>query len=473
MNPFLNPITSIPFLKNYFTIPRQLHKRNPKYIRKLRNKSFRKIVKYAYTIPIYNKKYKKAGLHPNDIRGIEDISKLPFITKKDFIESFPEGIKPANYDTKNAKVVSTSGSTGKPVSFYIDFPTLSTSVCFGMVREGVYFGYNWSKMKLVSLGNFSKGKADQVFDEILTSKSKPFRNSNNYLTLNAFDEMKAIIKKLDEFKPDYIVTYPVTLQELAYFKKKGYGKNIRPKIMVSSGYVLDEYTRSYVEDAFDCPLINGYTSAEGMSDISIECLEKTWHINYDAFHIEAIDEENNIVAPGEKGHVVMTRLFGKATPFIRYTGMDDWVTVIPEYKCDCGLCTPILKNGVEGRSSTSVVLPNGQVIPSASFAIITLILKDLKTYKVKQFQIIQHKIDKIDILLVIDEDLRDKPPSVDFIIKKIKEAYEKRCGPDVDINVKEVKELKSPKGKPLPLVVSKIKPEEGFKRMEELSFSKK
>jgi len=472
MNPFLNPITLIPFLKNYFTIPAQLHKKNPEYIKKYRDKSFKKIVKYAYTIPVYHRKYKKAGVHPNDIRGIEDIGKLPFITKKDFIENFPEGLRPVNYDIKNARVVSTSGSTGKPVSFYIDFPTLSESVCFGTVREGIYFGYKWRKMKLVSLGNFSRGKADHVFEELLSSKSKPFRNSNNYLTMNAFDEPKVIIKKLDEFKPDYIITYPVTLQELAYFKKKGYGKNIKPKVLVSSGYVLDEYTRSYVEDAFDCNVVNDYTSAEGFSDISIECLEKTWHINYDAFHIEAIDEENNIVSPGKKGHVVMTRLFGRATPFIRYTGMDDWVTIISEYECSCGIKTPILKNGIEGRQSTSIVLPNGHVIPSASFAIVSLILRDLKTFKVTQFQIIQKKIDDVDILLVIDENLRDVGPSVESIFKKIKDGYEESFGSDIKFNVKEVDKIKSPKGKPLPLVISKIKPEEGFKITEKKSLEK-
>jgi phenylacetate-coenzyme A ligase PaaK-like adenylate-forming protein len=209
-----------------------------------------------------------------------------------------------------------------------------------------------------------------------------------------------------------------------------------------------------------------------MADIAFECHNNVWHLNYDYFHIEAVDEEMNVVPPNKKGHVVMTRLFGKGTPLIRYTGLDDWVTITPEYKCECGLCTPILKNGVEGRQSTSVVLTNGRVIPAASFEIVSLILKDLKTFKVTQFQIIQNKIDEIDILLVIDDELRDKPPSIDVMFKKIKEVYEERFGSDIEFNIKEVKEIKSPKGKPLPLVISKIKPEEGFKKTEESSFKK-
>lgn len=471
MNPFLNPITGLPFLKNYLFDPGRLKRQRPEQIKKYRNKAFRKVLNYAYTVPVYHKKYKKAGIHPSDIKSIGDIAKLPFISKKDIMDNFPEGIIPKGYNEISSGVVSTSGSTGKPISFYVDFATLSKAFCL-FARQGITYGYNWRKINIVSLGNFSQGKSDQVFDEHLISHSKTFRNSDKYLKLNAFDDTKEIIEKLNKFKPDYIMSYPVTFQQLAYFKKNGYANNINPIILLSSGYVLDEYTRSYVEDAFRCRLLNTYTAAESMADIAFECHNNVWHLNYDYFHIEAVDEEMNVVPPNKKGHVVMTRLFGKGTPLIRYTGLDDWVTITPEYKCECGLCTPILKNGVEGRQSTSVVLTNGRVIPAASFEIVSLILKDLKTFKVTQFQIIQNKIDEIDILLVIDDKLRDKPPSIDVIFKKIKEVYEERFGSDIEFNIKEVKEIKSPKGKPLPLVISKIKPEEGFKKTEESSFKK-
>ena len=271
-----------------------------------------------------------------------------------------------------------------------------------------------------------------------------------------------IIDTLNNFQPDYILSYPITFQQLAYFKKKGFADKLNPKIMLSSGYVLDEYTRSYVEDAFKSPLLNTYTAAESMSDIAFECPCKTWHINYDFYHVEAIDDENQIVGPEEQGHLVLTRLFGKGTPFIRYTGMDDWVKIIPDFECSCGLRTPVFKDGVEGRRSTSVILPDGRVFPSASFAILSVALNDLKTFKVTQFQIIQKNIDTIEILLVIDDKLRDIGPSVDSIFQKIAEVYQKKVGPGVTIKIKEVPNIKSPPGKPAPLVISNVKPEDVF-----------
>jgi len=459
MNPFLNPVTGLPFIKNFILDPGRLRRLNHKQMERYRDKVLRKAVKYAYTVPLYHKKYKKAGVHPDDIRGIKDITKLPFVTKKDLVENFPDGVIPVNYNKDNAYVASTSGSTGKPVSIYTDFSTMAKA--FGTtVRNLQIYKLNWRKTRFVNIGTYLPGRIDMALEEGFYSELRAIFSSNRYLRINAFEPIKEIIKKLDTFKPDIIYTYPVTFQHLAFLKKKGYGKNIKPKLLVSGGYVLDEYTRNYAEEAFGCKMLNIYPSVESCADVAFECMHGTWHIQWDFFHVEAIDKNMELVSPGERGHIVITRMFGRGTPIIRYTGMDDWVTLSPIYKCNCGLCTPVIEGGVEGRIGTSVVLPDGRVFPSASFAIVSLVLKDLKTHKVKQFQIVQTKIDEIEILLVIDDDLRDVAPSVDLIFKKIKEAYEKKVGPDVKITVKEIKEIKSPPNKPAPLVVSRLKPED-------------
>jgi len=465
MNPFLNPVTGVPFLISYLYDPSRLQRSSKEQLKSYRDKVFRRIVRYAFSVPVYHTLYKKAGVYPQDIKHIEDIQKLPFISKKELITSFPEGVVPKGYDKTRASVVSTSGSTGKPVSLYVDFPTLSKAMCL-FFRQGYTYDFNWRHSRFVSLGNFSQGKADQVFEKDLMSQTHLFRRSNSYISMNAFSPMKDIINKLDEFRPDIMLSYPITFQQLAYLKKKGYGTHIKPKLITVGGYVLDEYTRSYVEDAFGCPMVNIYSSAESCSDVAFECLEKTWHVNYDFFHVEAVDDSMELVADGEPGHIILTRMFGRGTPIIRYTGMDDWVTLDSTYECPCGLQTPVMKAGVEGRRSTSVVLPDGRIFPSASFAIVSLVLKDLNTFKVKQFQIIQHKLDVIDIILVIDDDLRDVGPSVDIVFSKIEEAYRRLVGPQVTITVKEVNEIKAPPGKPLPLVISKIKMEDALKLID-------
>jgi phenylacetate-coenzyme A ligase PaaK-like adenylate-forming protein len=465
MNPFFNPFTGLPFLKNYLFEPSRLKRYDHKKMKKYRDKAFRKIVRYAYDVPLYHKKYKLAGIKPEDIKCIGDIVKLPYITKKDLVENFPDGIIPIDYNKNAGNVASTSGSSGKPVYIYVDFPTMSRGLMLS-VRQGIYYNYNLRKVKIASLGTYFQGRIDQVYDDAILSKTQVFRRSNNFLSMNAFEPIKDIVKKLDDFKPDILLAYPVTLQHISYFKKKGYCDNLKPKLLQVGGYSIDEYTRNYIEDAFGCKVVNLYQSVESCGDIATECLKGTWHINYDFYNVEVIDENMKIVSSGEKGHMVLTRLFGRGTPIIRYTGMDDWVTLVPEFDCSCGLSTPILKNGVEGRISARVILPDGRVYPAASFELVSLVLNDLKTFKVTQFQTIQNKIDEIEIHLVIDNDIRDVGPSVDFIFNKVKEIYNKKCGPNVKIIVKEVKEIESPKNKPSPLVISKVKLEDGFKILE-------
>ena len=153
MNPFLNPITAIPFIKNFIVDPGRLQRLNPKKMEKYRDKALRKSIKYALTVQLYQKKYQDKGIHENNIKGIKDIVNLPFISKNDIIEHFPDDIVPKGYNKDKAQVVCTSGSTGKPVSFYIDFPTVSGTI--GMsIRELRFLNLHWRKSRIAHVGAF-------------------------------------------------------------------------------------------------------------------------------------------------------------------------------------------------------------------------------------------------------------------------------------------------------------------------------
>lgn len=312
MNPFLNPLTGIPFLKHFIFDAGRLYRMNPKQLEKYRDKALRKIVKYAYSAPIYHKKYKEAGIHPEDIKGIKDIKKLPFITKKDLVDNFPDGIIPQNYKKDKAFVVSTGGSTGKPVYFFLDFSVYSEGIGAAL-RSVRAYELNWRKSRYANIGSFMPNRADDVADRAFFSQARFVYSSKNHITLNAFEPIKEIMRKLDEFKPDVILSYPVTYQHLAYLKSKGHGKNVKPKVLLVSGYLLDEYTRKYVEDAFGCKMYNGYGAAEASSEASIafECRQKTWHINHDFYHVETINENMELVENGKIGHIVVTRFLEK------------------------------------------------------------------------------------------------------------------------------------------------------------------
>lgn len=467
MHPLLNPAISLPFLKNYLADPGRIQRLSPEQLQRYRNRALRNIISYASTVPLYDDAYKKTHLDISNIRGIPDIVNHPFISKQDIQNNFPHNIIPHTYNKKYAYVVSTGGTSGKPVSLYTDFQTILRAMG-PLLAQMRYFKLPIRKIRIAHIGNFNRYRIDGVVQERFFPYMKRVYRLENSLNIDVNEPVKTIMEKLNGFKPDLIISYPALFQHLAFLKKKGYGEHVSPTLLQVGGDILDEYTRQYVEDAFGCRLLNIYPSVEAQANIAFECFEGSWHIHSDFFHVEAVDQNQDLVACGERGHLVLTRLWGKGTPIIRYTGMDDWVSLAEENEtCSCGLRSPLFKRPVEGRMRTNIVLPNGKVFPPGAFCFIEPVLHDLKTYKVKQYQIIQKKINEIEILLVIDEDLRSSGASVEKIAEEITKMYQTKTGPEVTIRVREVAEIKAEpnSGKPAPIVISFVSREEGYRQL--------
>ncbi len=470
INPLFNPMNSVPLLMRYILDPGRLKRLNPRQMKRYRDKAFKRIVKYAYTVPLYHDKYKKAGVHPSDIKGIDDIVKLPMVSKNDMRENFPDRILPVGHNKEKFHVICTGGTTGKSISIYTDFYTMGGS-SIPFFRELEAFNLDWKKIQFANIGNFNPCRVDLVIRENFRKPLESFFSWDNQLDIDVNIPAKELIDKLNKFKPDVILAYPAIYQHLAFLKRKGYGKNIKPTVMYAAGALLDDYTRKYVEDAFGCRLLNSYQSVEAHGIIATECIEGNWHVHTDRYITEAIDDDSNLVAPGERGHLVMTRLWGRGTPIVRYTGMDDWVRITPNKKCKCGWDTPVIEGGVEGRMRANIVLPNGKVFPPGAFCFVEPVLTKYKSFVVKKYQVVQNKLDEIEVLLVIDEDLRNVGASTDVIKKEIKENYENKVGPEVKVIIKEVDEIKNKENpmKPAPIVITKVKLEEGFKVLDNIT----
>ncbi|HDN96135.1 MAG TPA: hypothetical protein ENG71_03625 [Thermoplasmatales archaeon] len=128
-------------------------------------------------------------------------------------------------------------------------------------------------------------------------------------------------------------------------------------------------------------------------------------------------------------------------------------------KCNCGINTPLIGK-IAGRKADSIILPSGKIIPPSSITgIPAKVMEELNTKKILQFQILQKSIDKVEVLVVIDEEQRDKEPSIDILFKKLKEKFEARFGGEVEVEIKEVKEIKRPErlATPPPVVTSMVR----------------
>ena len=459
MNQFLNPALLVKIAKSYLSDVDRLWRYNYEQLKNYQDKALRKMVRYAYTVPLYHNKYKKNGVHPADIKGLEDIKKIPLITKDDLRRNYPDNIIPKNYNKENGFLLSTSGSTGKPVFVYNDIFT-SIKGLVGFTRALKSFGYDWKKSKVALIMDIAPGSVEHAsFTQSITPFLKRFITLDNIKFLHVGENTETLLKELNEFQPEFLGSDPNFLKKLAYLKITGKANNINPSCLSSGGAMLDLYTKNYVKKAFGVDLYDTYGTTEG-GPVGFECIENgNYHIHSDFVFLEYLDEKDDSVPFGKTGKLVVTKLYGKGTPIVRYTGIEDLVIPIESKKC-CGITSDMIKH-IEGRSIELIITPSGKMIaPLGITAIPAAIMDKFKTYKIQQFQIVQHKIDDVEILVVIDKKLRDIGPSVEIILNDLKDRFQEEMGNDVHLKITEVDKVEKDIGRgTAKVVISKIKKE--------------
>jgi phenylacetate-CoA ligase len=426
-------------------------------IKKYQDKQIRALVKYAYTTPLYHDKYKKAGVHPSDIQRIKDLEKLPMVSKKDFRGKTSESLLPKDEDMNRYLVSTTSGSTGQPATFYNEPFTIYHSL-IGFIRILRAHDLSWRKNRLATLADLSPDSIESAFFTGfgMSSLSK-FLSFENMKVFDISEKPEFLIKKLEEFNPDFIGGYPANLSILATLKSQGYAKNLQPELVVTTGAILDKYTREKIKKAFGSKIADMYGATE-TSPIAFQCKNENYHINNDYVYLEYIDHEEKEEKYGDGGNLIITRLYGKGTPIIRYTGLSDFIKS-SDKKCNCGMNTSIIEY-IGGRKVDSIVLPNGDLIPPFTLTGIPhKVMQMFKTEKLLRFQIVQEKIDEIDVLLILDEKLKNAEPKNEIIFKELKKQLQHKLGKNIKINVKEVEKIQTIRSRTAaesPVVISKI-----------------
>ncbi len=453
MNPLLNPVTLSKVIKSYLTDADRIWRYSKEKLERYRDKAFRRILKNATKIPMYREKYKDIDI--GKIKGIGDIEKLPITTKDDFRNAFPDKLLPDKAKKDRYSVISTSGSTGKPVSIFVE-PLFMYKTLIFYTRVLKEYDLSWRKNRIALLIDLSPGSGEEEFfsrsaipsiDRVI-----PLKNIRVY---HVGDDPERIMEDLNKFKPEIIGGYPDIMKILATLKNRGKGENVNPRYIASSGAILDRYSREYLEETFNARVFETYGATE-CSPMAFECKEGNMHIQADIVNIEFWNGRGEKASPGELSEIVITSLIEGGTPVIRYNGVSD-LLVPSDRECSCGMNTPIIER-IEGRKIDTIVLPDGRMIPPLAITGIPYqVMSDVGSRIIEQFQIVQERYDKIDILVVFKE-CDDKEKNT--VKTKLKEAFVEALG-DVDINVKEVKEIKTNRREgiatPPPVVISKVR----------------
>lgn len=433
-----NPFLFYKIIKHYLSDINRFQTYDFEKIKKFRNKLFQNLVKYAYSVPLYKKKYSDAGISFKKIKSLEDIEKLPIITREDLMNNYPSGVIPYKKEKKSI-IINTSGSSRNPLLYYTDQLTLMKTLII-YLRELREYDFEWRKSKMSVIANFYSGTGPtRYFNTGAFTTLKPFFSFENFQLLNADDDLKEMIDYLDEFQPEFLAGFPGPLRHMALLKNQGYGKNLNPKCIISSGGIIDKYDKIEIEQAFGIKVFDFYGSTEA-GPISFECNLGSFHINSDYIYLETVDENGKILKEGKPGILSLTRLYGRGTPIIRYTGMEDFITLKKGF-CKCGLPTELIEK-VHGRIKESIVLPSGKIIFAHDLKMLTgEVMYKLKTDKIYMIQTVQESLKKVEVLVIIDDTKRKIGVSVKKLLDELKVGYEKLF--EGEVQVKEVKELKS------------------------------
>jgi phenylacetate-CoA ligase len=169
------------------------------------------------------------------------------------------------------------------------------------------------------------------------------------------------------------------------------------KTVFVTGEVLLPYQRELISQTLNCPVANGYGGRES-GFIAHECPHGGMHILADATVVEVLDPEGAPVADGEAGEIVVTDLYSREFPFLRYNTED--IGVLSSRACPCGRPLPLLER-IEGRMTDFIVAPDGRVLHALS---VIYVLREVEG--LEQFRVRQKTLDSFQIQIVKNERYR-------------------------------------------------------------------
>ncbi len=402
-------------------------------LKELQTIKLRVLIKHVYeNVPYYQRLFKTRGLTPDDITELEDLAKLPFLTKSLVRENFNDLLS-KNFKRYRPVIGHSGGSTGERLEFYLSRQAIA-------IEQAAYWRhYNWAGYNFGDkCASFCLPFPEEISHLLWYFNPKDRIFHFNTAKFNS-SSLVTIVEKLVEYQPRVIWAFPSYLYLLVkYLKSRGISK-IKPLILLTSAEMLYDYQRKEIEEFFGVKVFEWYGLGEHVVSAS-QCEYGGYHINLEYTVMEFIkdDKFNDLDGYYE---IVGTNLDNYAMPFLRYRTSD---LGKPTNKlCSCGRKLSLISE-IGGRTQDVLITPEGvKRLPHTQFSFHEI-------PNLKELQIVQETTQQLRIKIVKTPAFSRKDEEA--LIKMVKE----RIGFEVEVVIEPVEYIPRTIRVKYQLVVSKV-----------------
>jgi phenylacetate-CoA ligase len=398
-----------PYLRHYHRLCRRQFD-DAATIRSRQWEAIRNLLRHARaTVPYYRTEWDAADIDPDDLKTLDDFSRLPILTKADIRAHGSALISETYSDPRDRMRKTTSGSTGVSLEVWLDEESSQFKRACAL-RADEWSGWRFGEPVAMIWGNppyLKRGWRGRLRNALLDRE-----RYLDTLKMNEF-AMSRYADDLARRPPSLIFGHAHSVYLFAEFVRRYRPGSIRPRGIVTSAMILHNWQRRVIEEAFACAVTNRY-GCEEVSLIACECdRHEGLHVNADGVYVELL-RDGQPAAPGEPGSVVLTDLSNRAMPIIRYQVGD--VAVWGNRPCSCGRGARLLER-VEGREADYVTTASGDLVSGISLTENFAVLVP----GIAQLQIIQEELDRFVFRIVKGDDF--SPVSRERIAELVAERF--------------------------------------------------
>lgn len=310
-------------------------------LKKLQEAKLRALIQHSYQhVPYYREQLSKRNLSPDDVKTIDDLSKLPTLSRDIVQQNLYFNLLSDNHDKRRILRISSASASGEPFTLFADRHQLEIGWA-SMIRCMEWVGYKFGDRQATIIDSATKtttwGKLQRRLEALLSRR----------LTLSAFrkstEELREMAVQIAQYKPVFFQGSSESLHLLTSSLASNESETVGPKAIISDGQVLPQNDREAMQQKLSSRVFDKWTCPEFFG-IAHECeAHQGHHVMAESYIVELLNGDAP-VQPGEVGEIVVTDLNNYCMPLIRYRTGERAIAIAANHRCSCGRGLPMIGN---------------------------------------------------------------------------------------------------------------------------------